>query len=200
MRRRELIAGLGSAGVLAGAGAVAIYGLPDGGALGTGGQEPSGGASGADEAGVEPIPVETVEARGSEAGEVQLPAPDRPTFLDLFGTWCPPCIEQMPALAEAHDRIDADVLFISVTNESVGENGSITRDELRAWWDEHGGNWTLGLDPAAEVTERYLEGNYPTAVAIDDAGTVQWSDSGVKTADELVAGIERALEASGTDG
>ncbi|MFC4541798.1 TlpA family protein disulfide reductase [Halosolutus amylolyticus] len=196
MRRREALAGIASGGVIAAGGAIAILGLPSGEDLpGDFGSSDDGSYEVPDD----PLAIETVDAPGSEAGEVLVPSPDRATFVDIFGTWCPPCIEQMPALAEAHDRIGDEVLFISVTNESVGEDRAITEAELVDWWDEHGGNWTLGLDPRAELTERYLDGGYPTAAAIDATGTVQWSGSGVKSADELVAGIEQALSA-GEDG
>ncbi len=186
MRRREVLAGLAGAGTVLGGGAIAVYGVPSV-------DDPSGDPADGD-SGEEPLTIETVDAPGSEAGEVTIPSPDRATFIDIFGTWCPPCIEQMPALAEAHDRIGDEVLFVSVTNEAVGEDRAITEAELVDWWDEHDGNWTIGLDRRAELTERYLAGGYPSAVAIDVTGTVQWSDSGVKTADELVAGIEQALD------
>ncbi|THE64079.1 TlpA family protein disulfide reductase [Salinadaptatus halalkaliphilus] len=189
MRRRDVLAGLASVGVVGGGGVLAVRGVPS---FETGSDDPEA-TDGAETTAPDPIAIETVEAPGSEAGEVRIPAPERVTFVDFFGTWCPPCIEQMPALAEANDRIGSDVLFLSVTNEAVGS--SVTEDELVDWWDEHDGDWLLGLDPTAELTSRYLAGGYPSAVAIDTDGRVQWSDSGVKTADELVAGIERALEA-----
>ncbi|TYL37391.1 redoxin [Natronococcus pandeyae] len=189
MRRRDVLAGLASVGVVGGGGVLAFRGVPS---FETGSDDPEA-TDGAGATAPDPITIETVEAPGSEAGEVRIPAPERVTFVDFFGTWCPPCIEQMPALAEANDRIGSDVLFLSVTNEAVGS--SVTEDELVDWWDEHDGDWLLGLDPTAELTARYLAGDYPSAVAIDTDGRVQWSDSGVKTADELVAGIERALEA-----
>ncbi|RQG93801.1 TlpA family protein disulfide reductase [Natrarchaeobius chitinivorans] len=182
MRRREIIAGIGSAGVVVGAGALAVVGVPSGDDL-----------FGTDRE-YDPLEIETVDAPGSEAGEVLVPPGDRVAFVDIFGTWCPPCIEQMPALAEANERVSDDVLFLSVTNESVGENGAITEDELVEWWNDHDGNWTLGLDPTAELTERYLAGGYPTAVVIDASGRVHWSDDGVKTADELVSRITDAQE------
>ncbi|MDJ1434328.1 TlpA disulfide reductase family protein [Halostagnicola sp. A-GB9-2] len=189
MRRRDVLAGLASVGVVGGGGVLAVRGVPS---FETESDDPEA-TDGAGTTAPDPITIETVEAPGSEAGEVRIPATERVTFVDFFGTWCPPCIEQMPALAEANDRIGSDVLFLSVTNEAVGS--SVTEDELVDWWDEHDGDWLLGLDPTAELTARYLAGGYPSAVAIDTDGRVQWSDSGVKTADELVAGIERALEA-----
>jgi len=185
MRRRDVLAGLAATGTVIGGGAVAIYGLPS--------VDEYSDDSTAGESTDEPLTIETVDAPGSDAGEVTIPSTDQPTFIDIFGTWCPPCVEQMPALAEAYDRVGDSVLFVSITNESVGEDRSVTESELVDWWDEHDGNWTLGLDRRAELTERYLAGGYPSAVAIDPTGTIQWSDSGVKTADELVAGIEEAI-------
>lgn len=191
MRRRDVLASVASLGIVGSAGVLAI-----GGPLSFDGTDDPESPDDAGSTAADPITIETINAPGSKAGEVRVPAADRATFVDFFGTWCPPCIEQMPALAEANDRIGDDVLFLSVTSEAVGS--SVTEDELVNWWDEHGGSWLLGLDPTAELTARYLDSGYPSAVAIDGDGRVQWSDSGVKTADELVDGIERALEA-GTD-
>ena len=183
MRRRELLAGIGSVGVLGGAGLIAIRGLP------SFGEEPAGSENGDPP---EQLTIETVDAPGSRDGSVAVPSTDQPTFIDFFGTWCPPCIEQMPALGEASDRVGDSALFLSVTTEAVGR--ALPEAELVDWWETHDGDWLLGVDPNAELAARYLAGGYPSAVAIDASGTVQWSDSGVKTADELVAGIEKAID------
>ncbi|AFZ74466.1 TlpA family protein disulfide reductase [Natronobacterium gregoryi] len=193
MRRRDVLAGLGSLGILGGAGAVAVYGLPSTNDI----SNDEGDDGSEDGERYEQVKLETVDAPGSEAGQVVVPAPNRPTFIDFFGTWCPPCKEQMPELAEAHERIGDEVLFVSITSESVGEDGPLTEAELVEWWGENGGNWTLGLDPTAELS--YRVGRYPMAVALDDSSVVRWSDTGSKTADEFVAGIENALEHSETE-
>jgi len=67
MRRREVLAGLGSVGVVAGAGAVAAFGVPSF-------DDDSDGSSGLVGRQHEPYEIETVDAPGSEAGTVTVPA------------------------------------------------------------------------------------------------------------------------------
>ena len=184
MRRRHLLAGLASVGALGGAGAVATGGVPN--ALGGG--ETDGDAPEP----IEPVTLNTVDAPGSRDGEVTLPAPDRPTFIDFFATYCDPCVDQMPDLAEAHDRLGDEVLFISVTTEPVGER--ISEDKVVNWWRKHDGDWLVAADVSAELAARLNVGGYPSARAIDASGRVRWSTSGTHTTEEFVDGIERALD------
>ena len=177
MRRRHLLAGLASVGVLGGAGLVATR---------TPALPASIGGSG-----VEPVTLDTIPAPGSRDGETRIPAPGRPTFVDFFGTWCPPCAEQMPDLRAANERIGDEVRFVSVTTEGVG--WSVTEEEVADWWTEHDGNWLVAADPNAELAAKLDVGGYPTAVAIDAAGRVRWSDTGVHTADELVEAVRTTV-------
>ncbi|ELZ21187.1 TlpA family protein disulfide reductase [Natrinema limicola] len=187
MRRRDVLAGIGSLGVIGGAGAVAINGLPS--------TDNADNESDDENGPVDTRTVETIEAPGSEAGELRVPAADQATFIDFFATWCDPCEKQMPALIEAHDRLGDDVLFMSVTNEAVGR--SVTKAKVVDWWEKNDGNWTLGIDPTAELSSQYVIQGIPYAVAIDASGRIQWTSGGEKSTDEFVAGIEQALEAGG---
>lgn len=189
MRRRDVLAGLGSVAVLGGAGLVATGAVPSPGSDAPTGED---GNTEDGESRPETFSVETLEAPGSQAGEVTIPAPDRPTFIDFFGTWCPPCEEQMPALAQANEQVGDSVLFVSITTENVG--GSVSKDTVVEWWEENDGDWLVGIDPQTELAAHYNVRGYPFAVAVDTAGTVQWSGQGLKTADELVAGIEQAID------
>jgi thiol-disulfide isomerase/thioredoxin len=180
VRRRHLLAGLASVGALGGAGAVVTGNAPT--AFGGGGEsEP-----------IEPVTLETLDASGSRDGEVTLPAPDRPTFIDFFGTWCAPCSEQMPDLVAAHDRIGDEVLFVSVTNEDVG--GAVSEETVAEWWAEHDGDWLVAADVSAELAARLHVGGYPRARAVDATGRVRWATSGTHTTEEFVDGIKRAID------
>ncbi|WP_096389859.1 TlpA family protein disulfide reductase [Halopenitus persicus] len=178
MRRRQVLAGVASTAVLGGAGLLATGNVPA--VLGRADAEP-----------VDPVTLPTIDAPGSTAGEVTIPAPDRPTFVDFFATWCSPCEDQMPILADVRPQVDDDVRFVSVTPEDASQDA--VAETIAEWWREHDGDWLVASDVTAELTSTLNVGYYPTAVAIDDTGRVRWSDSGVHTADELLAGIETAL-------
>ena len=178
MDRRHLLAGIASVGTLGVAGAVASGGLP----------APIGGSR--DES-IRSLTLETIPAPGSRDGTVTIPAADRPTFVDFFGTWCPPCIEQMPALGEASDRVGDQVTFVSVTTEAVGR--SVTETEVADWWREHDGDWLVAGDPTAELAAAVDVGSYPTAVVLDASGRIHWSEAGVHSTETLVEQIEAVL-------
>ncbi|WP_122088093.1 TlpA family protein disulfide reductase [Halalkalicoccus subterraneus] len=169
MRRRDLLAGVASAGVV-GAGAWAVSST----SLGTG---------------YEPVTLDAIEAPGSEAGEVRVPEPGTVSFLDFFGTWCGPCETQMPALVEAHERIQG-VQFLSITNEPVGT--TLAPEAVAEWWAEHDGAWTVVHDADHELTERHDVTRLPTAVVLDGENTVTWSHTGLAESEELLAAIEDA--------
>jgi thiol-disulfide isomerase/thioredoxin len=180
VKRRELLAGLGSVAVLGGAGLVATGIGPD----------LSGAGSSTDS--IEPVTLDTVDAPGSRDGQVALPADGQPTFIDFFGTWCAPCIEQMPALAAAEDRVGDEVRFVSVTTEDVG--GALSEEAVADWWREHGGDWLVAADVTAELAAKLNVGGYPTAVVLDAQRRIQWSESGTHSADELVSQIDAVTD------
>lgn len=168
MKRRELLAGLGSLTAL-GAGA-AVYTT-----------RPSG------ENGREPIPVETLAAPGSEAGETRIPERGRVTFLDVFATWCTICQGMMPTLREVHDQVE-DVQFVSVSNEAVG---TVTeRDDISEWWREHDGNWTVGVDTDLTLTAELDIRTVPASFVFDEENRLVHTETGRKTTETLVDWIE----------
>ena len=68
------------------------------------------------------------------------------------------------------------------------------RDQHAILQSEHDGEWLVGADPTVELAARVNLGGYPTAAVIDASGRLRWSESGIHTADELVARIEAVLE------
>lgn len=148
-----------------------------------------GGFSGTDGSGL-PVRVETLDAPGSSAGHVRVPVPETVTVVDLFATWCAPCVEQMEALASAHETHGDDAVFVSVTNERPG--GALTRADLREWWRRHGGAWTIGLDPESDLMAALGASGLPYLAVADGTGTVVWEHDGVADAARIREAIEEA--------
>lgn len=178
MNRRDLIAGIGSLGVLAGAGVLATRG-------------PSllESDDGSPRNGGEPIELETIDAPGSEAGTLTVPEPGQAMVVDFFATTCTTCASLMPTVAEARGKAEG-VTFLSVTGEREPE-------PIREWWEEHEGNWAVAMDPRFTLYERYEVVGTPTTVAIDGTGATHWRSEGSgKTVEDILEGAAAAREAS----
>lgn len=176
MNRRRLLFAVGGLGLTGGSAWVLENGL---------------GTATGDETGL-PTRVETVDAPGSAAGEIRVPAATTVTVLDLFATWCAPCKEQMEALGTVHEEYGDDVTLISVTNERVG--GSLTKADLRDWWRANDGAWTLGLDPDSDLASALGAGGIPHVAVFDADDDVRWQDGGLTDAGTLRTQIDRALK------
>jgi thiol-disulfide isomerase/thioredoxin len=123
-----------------------------------------------------PIRVETLDARGSTAGEAVVPTPDTVTVVDLFATWCAPCDDQLEILNAIQPDYE-EVSFISVTNERPSE--TLTRADIAEWWSRNNGTWTVGLDPGSELLAAFGAGGLPYIAITDENGTIEFGHSGL---------------------
>lgn len=123
-----------------------------------------------------PIRVETLDARGSTAGEGPVPTPETVTVVDLFATSCAPCDDQLEILNTIRPEYD-EVSFISVTNERPSE--TLTRADIAEWWNRNDGAWTVGLDPNGELLAAFGAEGLPYVAIIDENGTIQFGHGGL---------------------
>jgi hypothetical protein len=164
MNRRRFLAGVAGAGALAGGAWLAR----------------SGGTADA----LEPVTVETLDARGSSSGELTL-FDGGVAVVDLFATTCPPCKPQVGNLANAREELD--VQFVSVTNQMLG--GTLTKGDLRNWWADAGGNWPVALDADGAVTRTLGARNLPYT-AVVDGDRVAWAEAGTTDPATVVSAVE----------
>ncbi|SDJ97459.1 Thiol-disulfide isomerase or thioredoxin [Halovenus aranensis] len=174
MRRREALAGLGALGVFGGGAAVAFGGLDFAGGDG----------------GVEPVELPRFEAPGSTAGTEVVPESDRVTFVTMFATWCRTCRREMDSLNDAAAAVPADVQFVSVTNEPIGE--TIQPADVVDWWREHDGNWPVAHDEDLELTKALDASGVPYSAVIDADNQLTWADGGYKETATILRRIDEA--------
>jgi cytochrome c biogenesis protein CcmG, thiol:disulfide interchange protein DsbE len=102
----------------------------------------------------------------------------KPVVVNFFGSWCEPCIEEMPAFERVHQSVGGQVTFLGMAN----------RDEQAAALsivESTGVTYPTFDDPDASALTYFGGLGMPTTVFIDAAGNVVDVHSGPLTEDEL---------------
>ncbi|UCG03474.1 MAG: redoxin domain-containing protein [Candidatus Heimdallarchaeota archaeon] len=117
-------------------------------------------------------------------------------ILDLFATWCPPCVDAIPKIREISLSYSVnDLVIISIDIDS-GEDEQLVEDFI----EEHQMDWWVAFDNSSIVSNNYGSGYIPTLYVIDQNQIVTYSEIGfdfeevLNTLDQL--GIEPTLPIS----
>ena len=136
------------------------------------------------------------EGLGPELPDLELPClgggpdvalrstePGRPTLVNVWATWCPPCVEEVPDL----------VAFAERAGDRVGLVGVLTQDSPTSALEfarQFGMRWPSVVDEQGEVFRAFRPGP-PVTLFLDASGRVVHKRSG-KFAD--VTEIEQLVE------
>lgn len=102
----------------------------------------------------------------------------RPVVLNFFGSWCPPCVEEMPAFQEVHEELGDRVAFVGVAvNDSVEAAQGIV--------EKTGVTYDVGRDAAGRLFAAFGVVNMPSTFLISPEGGIVASRPGELSADEL---------------
>ncbi|RPH41033.1 MAG: TlpA family protein disulfide reductase [Burkholderiales bacterium] len=113
-------------------------------------------------------------------------------WLDFWASWCAPCRQSFPWMAELQRRHGARglrVLAVNVDVRSADARRFVARDPPP---------FAIALDPSGDLARRYAIRAMPTSVLIDPQGRVLAVHNGFRTTDtaDLERRIERALDAA----
>ncbi|WP_324891803.1 redoxin domain-containing protein [Paenibacillus sp.] len=92
----------------------------------------------------------------------------KPIVINFWGTFCPPCVEETPALQRMHEKYAEQGVVILGVN--LGEKPVV---RVEQFVDRFGVTYPILLDPELDVRDRYGVRSYPTTFFVDSAGVVR---------------------------
>lgn len=95
---------------------------------------------------------------------------EKPVFLNLWATWCPPCIAELPSIKELHNSYGNDVNFILVSNESRAKVRAFVKDRDME---------SLPFYQNKSTPPEFASQSIPTTFIIDKNGKIVLSKKGV---------------------
>jgi thiol-disulfide isomerase/thioredoxin len=108
----------------------------------------------------------------------------KPVVLNFFGSWCPPCLRELPAFQALSQRYGDKVAFVGVTFND-------TRPGAQQALARAGVTYGAGWDPKNGVALDYGLVHMPTTVFISPKGTLLAQKDGEFTEVQLEATINR---------
>ena len=97
-------------------------------------------------------------------------------FLNVWATWCPPCLEEMPSMQKLYEKLGPEglrIVAVSVDARSAMQDpGGRPGGEVGSFVDEHGLQFDVWLDPGGEIQRIYRTMGIPESVIIDRDGTI----------------------------
>ncbi|MDH0863300.1 TlpA disulfide reductase family protein [Mitsuaria sp. GD03876] len=112
--------------------------------------------------GSEPLPRLRFETLDGAPLDLAEPG-GKPTLVNLWATWCGPCIREMPMLAQAQrDRPDVRFVFLN-QGEDAGH--------VRKWLDAQRLSMTnVAVDERRQASAAFKQAGYPTTLLFDASG------------------------------
>lgn len=137
--------------------------------------------------------VPGLELESLDGGTVSLTSlPGRAVLLNLWATWCLPCLKEMPELAALHERHGSQGLV--VVGVSVDDAEAL--DRVRAFVAERRIPFAVWLDPEMLLFDALRVRGLPATFVVDREGRIVLRREGTITADDpdLGEALSRALE------
>jgi thiol-disulfide isomerase/thioredoxin len=106
----------------------------------------------------------------------------RPALINFWGTWCPPCRDELPLLAKVHAKYGKEVAFVGL---AVEDKADFVGEFARAYKLPY--LVAAGRDPAIALMQALgnVAAGMPYTVVVDAQGAVVFTKRGRVTMEEL---------------
>ena len=103
----------------------------------------------------------------TDGAEVRIdrPGPGTPMLVNVWGTWCPPCVREVPLLVDLVEQAQGAVSVVGVLTQDTASNGL-------EFARQFGMNYTSVLDDAGAVMRTYSPGP-PVTLFLSPDGAVR---------------------------
>lgn len=115
----------------------------------------------------------------------------RVVVLNVWATWCIPCLEEIPQLEAVHREFgEQGVSVVGVSIDAAGMGA-----EVSDFMTDHDMSYSVWLDPARDFPLKFLTVGVPETYVLDRAGIIRWRMTGaVRPGDTaFVAAVRQAL-------
>ncbi|MBC7236197.1 MAG: TlpA family protein disulfide reductase [Chloroflexi bacterium] len=111
----------------------------------------------------------------------------QPVVLNFWASWCDPCRQEAPALAQVHREYEPKgVAFIGINVKDLDQNA-------RAFLNRYGISYPNGPDPYGRISRAYRVTAFPETFVIAPDGTVRKRFIGVVTEEQLKGILDELL-------
>jgi peroxiredoxin len=120
----------------------------------------------------------------------------RVVLLNVWATWCVPCVREMPALQRLHEQLKAEglsIVAVSVDADAPPFNGA---NDVRNFVEQHGLTFTILHDGRGAIYNVFGVSALPMTFVIDRNGRIKRKVLGPREWDtpELASEIRALLE------
>lgn len=113
-----------------------------------------------------PISLEDLDGERHELSDYE----GRVVMVNFWATWCPPCIEEMPAMQRVQDELGEEVFKILAVNMQEDP------EEMRTFIEEKvETDFTILVDEDAEAVRAWSVRVLPTTYLVDGEGNIRYS-------------------------